>query len=87
MLNIITCISSIVAAIGTIGCIIVSIVLYKKQCKNEALAKKRRQEEERQDLLDELNAMNEHSPFPYTSEVDRLIRAKANYLNRRLNRR
>lgn len=87
MLDIITCISSIVAAIGAVGAIVVSIVLYNKQCKKEILAEQKRRKQEQQELLDELNAMNEHSPFPYISEIDRLIRARANYLNRRLNRR
>lgn len=72
MLNIITCISSIVAAIGTIGCIIVSIVLYKKQ-----------QKKEHQELLDELNSMKEDSQFPM-SEMERFKNARMNYLQKRI---
>ena len=83
--------SGLFSLLAVLAAVIVPIVVFRKQRKYDELKEKRTKDEiarrELQDAQDELNAMNEHSPFPYTSEIDRLIRARANYLNKRLNRR
>ena len=83
--------SGLLSLLAVLAAVIVPIVIFRKQRKYDELKEKRTKDEiarrELQDAQDELNAMNEHSPFPYTSEIDRLIRARANYLNKRLNRR
>lgn len=83
--------SGLFSLLAVLAAVIVPIVIFRKQRKYDELKEKRTKDEiarrELQDAQDELNAMNEHSPFPYTSEIDRLIRARANYLNKRLNRR
>lgn len=83
--------SGLFSLLAVLAAVIVPIVIFRKQRKYDELKEKRTKDEiarrELQDAQDELNAMNEHSPFPYTSEIDRLIRARVNYLSKRLNRR
>lgn len=56
-MEIATLIISVLTLLTTIAGIVVSVVLYKKQKKDIALAEKKRKEEERQNAKDELDAM------------------------------
>ena len=76
---------SMVGAIAAISAAVIPIFIYRLQRKNERIALRERKEKERQDLLDELGAMNSHSPFPM-SEIERLVCAKREYLQKRLSR-
>ena len=83
--------SGLFSLLAVIASVIVPIAIFKKQRKYDELKEERTKDEiakrELQDAQNELDAMNEHSPFPYTSEIDRLIRARVNYLNKKLNQR
>ena len=83
--------SGLFSLLAVVASVIVSIAIFKKHRKYDELKEERTKDEiakrELQDAQNELDAMNEHSPFPYTSEMDRLIRARANYLNKKLNQR
>ena len=83
--------SGLFSLLAVLAAVIIPIVIFKKQRKYDELKEERTKDEiakrELQDAQDELDAMNEHSPFPYTSEIDRLIRARVNYLNKKLNQR
>ena len=83
--------SGLFSLLSVIASVIVPIAIFKKQRKYDEIKEERTKDEiakrELQDAQNELDAMNEHSPFPYTSEMDRLIRARVNYLNKKLNQR
>lgn len=85
-MEIATLIISVLTLLTTIAGIVVSVVLYKKQKKDIALAEKKRKEEERQNAKDELDAMTEHSPFPM-DDFTRAKHARISYLEKRLGRR
>ena len=95
-MQIITLCISLLSFFAALAAVIVPIVIYKKDRKNQEIAEfERRQREEQEDakrrrlekqaLQDELDSMNEHSSFPM-SEMDRFKYARINYLQKQLRR-
>ena len=87
---------SLLSFFAALAAVIVAIVIYKKDCKKQEIAEKERRKREEQEtekrrrlekqaLQDELDSMNEHSPFPL-SETERCKYARINYLQKRLRR-
>lgn len=95
-MEIVTLCISLLSFFAALAAVIVPIVIYKKDCKKQEIAEKERRKREEQEnekkrrlekqaLQDELDSMNEHSPFPM-SETERLKYARINYLQKRLRR-
>ena len=95
-MEIITLCISLLSFFAALAAVIVPIIIYKKdrknqekaeeeRCKREEQGELKRRRLEKQALQDELDSLNEHSSFPM-SETDRIKYARINYLQKRLRR-